>query len=291
MRGSSKARTATRPMHRSAAASCFAPMPIWWTAQRRKPFPTPTLPKSSSAISASPAAAESGCSNSASSKKQSPRPKAGQGLGKRLFWLGPPDFRTGRLARTSARPAAAGRVVEADIAAAAVLAAAIKRLTARLHDRAARLVAAAAGDAAAVGRVFALADAAGEVALANGQAVQGRAARAQSARERLAKILQRGAGHVVVADAVDLEPLFAFFESQLAARHNTPAGCGCAGGQTSRRGGDSRVASRAEEQTSLQDHRARHRNDSFQRPAVAQPLTGGCILQDIDRLGTSLRSS
>jgi hypothetical protein len=78
--------------------------------------------------------------------------------------------------RSSARPAAAGRVIEANEAAAAVLAAAVERLAARLQDRAASLVAAGAGDGAAVGRVLTLANAAGEVALADGQAVQGRAA-------------------------------------------------------------------------------------------------------------------
>ena len=138
----------------------------------------------------------------------------------------------GPVSQLSARAAAAGRVVEAHVATATVLAAAIERLAARLQDRAARLVAAAAGDRAAIGRVIAPADTAGEVALAYGQTIQRRAARAQSARERLAKILQRRARDFVVASAVDLEALFAFLEPQLTARDDTPTGRRCTGRQT-----------------------------------------------------------
>ena len=156
-----------------------------------------------------------------------------------------------------------------------MLAAAIERLAARLQDRAARLIAAAAGDRAAIGRVIALADAAGEIALANGQAVQSRAARAQSAGECLAKILQRRARHFVVARAVDLEAFFAFLEPQLAAGDDAPTGRRCTGRQTCRRGSDSRGSGRPEKQSSLQYHRARHRNDSFQKPVDVQPFTVG----------------
>jgi len=140
-----------------------------------------------------------------------------------MTWLARTWVISGSLRRTSARPAAAGRVVEADVASATVLAAALERFAAGLQNRAARLVAAGARDAAAIGRVLALADAARQIALAHGQAVEGRTARAQPAGERLAEVLQRGARHVVIAGAVDLEPLFALFKLELAARDDAPA--------------------------------------------------------------------
>src|SRR5262245_20918037 len=83
-----------------------------------------------------------------------------------------------REAELAARTAAHGRVVEADIAAAATLAADAQAVAAGLEHGAAGLVAGSAGNAAAVLSVFALADAAREIALTAGNPVQRAAATA-----------------------------------------------------------------------------------------------------------------
>ena len=135
--------------------------------------------------------------------------------------------------RLAALAAADGRVAEANVAAAAVFAAAREAVTARLEHVAAGLVPAGAGDAAAVGRQVTLADAAGEAALANLNAVEGAAAGAGPFAKHFAKVLQRRAGYVVRARALDLESPFTLLERQLAPGQYGPVGpCRCA----SRRG-------------------------------------------------------
>ena len=82
------------------------------------------------------------------------------------------------------------RVAEADVAAAAALAAAFEAIAASLQHLAALGVAAGAGDAAAVLRVLALAVAAAQVEVANLNAVPGAGARAGAVAQSLAKALQ-----------------------------------------------------------------------------------------------------
>src|ERR1043165_1701590 len=94
----------------------------------------------------------------------------------------------------SAAAAANRRIAEADVAAAALLQAAGDRLAAGLQDLPARFVAADAGDTAAVFGVLARANAAGEVALADGNAVERAAAAAKAPRKHLAEVLQGAAG-------------------------------------------------------------------------------------------------
>jgi hypothetical protein len=147
----------------------------------------------------------------------------------------------------SAGSAAAGRVVETHVAAATLLQAAFERGAAGLQDCRAGLVAAGAGDAAAVSGLLALADAAREVALAKRQAVERAAAGAQSAGECLAQVLQRRAGDIVIAVAVDLEAAGALFDLQRAPWNHAPACRGSACGQTSRRGSHCGTPGRSDE--------------------------------------------
>jgi len=123
-----------------------------------------------------------------------------------------------------ARAAADGRVVEAHVAAAAVLAALADALAASLELLAAFLVAAGAGDAAAVFGLLALAMATGEVALADADAVFTAAATAATFGQHAAEILQRALGHFVLAAAIDLEAALALLELHRAARHALPVG-------------------------------------------------------------------
>jgi hypothetical protein len=150
--------------------------------------------------------------------------------------------------------AAARGVVEANVAAAALLQAALQRRTAGLEDRAARLVAAGAGDAAAILCVFTLADAAGQVALADAQSVERTAAGAQPARERAAEIVQRGTGNVVIAVAVDLKSTGALLNLHGASGNDTPSGRR-SGGEAGLRRRNGRSTGRTKEQTSFQHHR------------------------------------
>jgi hypothetical protein len=175
-------------------------------------------------------------------KQRVPGPRSAQGLCRLV---------SAKLRYALAGAAAAGRVVEADVAAAALLEAAMQRRAARLQDRAASLVAAGAGDAAAVRRVFTLAHAAGEVALAYGQAVERAAAGAQAAGQCLAQVLQRGTGHVVFAVAVNLESTAALFDLHRAAGNDAPSRCRGTGRETCRRGCDGGSASRTKEQPPL----------------------------------------
>ena len=106
-------------------------------------FPTPMSRESSSVISASRGHSEGDLSNPARKKTESPTENRSGTRNKVVFVRPRHKINAGNLSQILARPAAAGRVVEADVAAAALLAAAVERLAARLHDRAARLVAAA----------------------------------------------------------------------------------------------------------------------------------------------------
>jgi hypothetical protein len=147
----------------------------------------------------------------------------------------------------SAGSAAAGRVVEADVAAATLLQAAIERGAAGLQNRRAGFVAAGAGDAAAVSGLLALADAACKVALAKCQAVERAAAGAQSAGESLAQVLQRRTGDIVIAVTVDLEAAGALFNFQRASRNDAPACRGSACGETRGRGSHCGTPGRSDE--------------------------------------------
>jgi hypothetical protein len=96
------------------------------------------------------------------------------------------------------------------------------------------LVATGASDAAAVFRIFALAVAIGERALAALNAILGAQAAAQAVGQHAAEVLQRGARQFIFRAAMDLEAAGALFELHFAARHNTPI----AGGR--RCGGEAR---------------------------------------------------
>jgi hypothetical protein len=115
-------------------------------------------------------------------------------------------------------------VVEADVAAAAGLAASREAVAAGLQDIAASLVAGGAADAAAVLGVFALANTAGQVALADADSVLAAAAAAEAVTKHPAEILQGAAGDFVFALAVNLETAGALFELDLAAGQDAPIG-------------------------------------------------------------------
>jgi len=136
-----------------------------------------------------------------------------------------------------ARADAAARVAEADIAAAAALAARFQAVTAGLQHFAALAVAAGARDAAAILRVFTLAVAAAEVEVAHLDAVPSATAGACAVAESLAKTLQRGTGDGIVACAVDSEPALALLKAQLASRHDAHIRRGSGGGGIGREGG------------------------------------------------------
>jgi hypothetical protein len=126
------------------------------------------------------------------------------------------------LLQLSAGAAANRRVVEADVASAAALAALLQAIAARLNHRAAFLVAARAANAAAILRVFALALAAGEINLAALNAIPRAAAAAQAVAQHAAKILQRAAGDFVIATAVNLAAGLRLFEFDRATWQHTP---------------------------------------------------------------------
>lgn len=154
--------------------------------------------------------------------------------------------------------AAHGRAVEAHVAAAALLAAARQGIAAGLQDAAAGFVAAETGDAAPVFDVLALGNAAGEIALANHHAIERATTRAHATREHLTKILQGGAGDVVVAPAVDLEASLALLELDVATRYDTPVlGGGDARGT---HGGSSNVTG---QHTAVHHDSTGHQHNSF----------------------------
>src|SRR3954451_13340143 len=108
--------------------------------------------------------------------------------------------------------AADRRVVEADVASAARLAAARQTIAARLNHGLAGLVARCAADAAAVFGVFALANTDGEVALAAGDSVARAAAAAETVGQHAAKVLQRAAGDFIIAATMNLAAVRRLFE-------------------------------------------------------------------------------
>jgi hypothetical protein len=132
----------------------------------------------------------------------------------------------GWLQQLGAGAAANRRVIEADVAAAAALAAGLEAVAASLDHRTAGLVARRAADAAAVFGVFALANTAGQIALAAANAVAGATAAAQTVGQHAAEILQCAAGNFIIAAAVDLAAVRCLFELDGAARQHAPIGAG-----------------------------------------------------------------
>ena len=135
-------------------------------------------------------------------------------------------FRASDLTNCSAeqlvRATANRRVVEAHVAAAAALAAAAQAVAAGLNHCLAGLVARCAANAAAIFRKLALANTASEIALAAANSVAGATAAAQAIRQHPAKVLQRSAGHIVIAAAMNLAAVRGLFELDRAARQYTP---------------------------------------------------------------------
>jgi hypothetical protein len=130
------------------------------------------------------------------------------------------------LKRLSAGAAANRRAIEAHVAAATVVAAGLKAFAALLDHRAAGLIAARAGDAAAVLRVLALAGAAAQINLAALDAVPRAAAAAQAIGQHAAKVLQRAAGDFVFTAAMNFAAGRGFLEFDCAARQYTPVSRG-----------------------------------------------------------------
>jgi hypothetical protein len=87
-----------------------------------------------------------------------------------------------------------------------------------LQHFAATLVAAGAGDAAAVFGQFAAAIALAQVELAAGDSVLRAAETAKPITGHFAEILKRCASNFIIATAVDLEPACALFEAKFTAR-------------------------------------------------------------------------
>jgi hypothetical protein len=123
-----------------------------------------------------------------------------------------------------ARAAADRRAVEANVAATTAFAALLQAVAERLDLLAAFLVAARAGDAAAVLGVLALAVGEGEAALAAANAILAAVAANATFREHPAEILERAARDVIVALALDLAAVFGLLELDLASRHDVPVG-------------------------------------------------------------------
>jgi hypothetical protein len=120
--------------------------------------------------------------------------------------------------------AADRRVVEADVATAATLAASAEAVAARLNHRAAGFVARRAADAAAVLGVFTFANTDGEVALAAGDPVAGARAAAETIGQHAAEVLQRATRDFVIATAMDLAAVRGLFELDGATWQHAPIG-------------------------------------------------------------------
>ena len=118
--------------------------------------------------------------------------------------------------------AADRRVVEANVAGAARFAAGAEAVAAGLNHSLAGLVARGAADAAAVFRVFALANTDGEVALAAGDSVARAATAAETIGQHPAEILQRATGDFIVAAAMDFAAVRGLFELDGATRQHAP---------------------------------------------------------------------
>jgi len=128
------------------------------------------------------------------------------------------------LLQLRAGAAANWRVVEADVAAATRFAAGVEAIAAGLDHGLAGFVAGGAADAAAVFGVFALANTDGEVALATGDSVARAAAAAEAIGQHAAEVLQRAAGNVIIAAAMDLAAVRGLFELDGATRQHAPIG-------------------------------------------------------------------
>jgi len=111
-------------------------------------------------------------------------------------------------------------VVEAHGAGAATFLAAAQAIAHCLNHFLADFVAGLAADADAVGRHFAGAMAAGEIALAQADAVPATANGAHPAGECAAEVLQRFAANLIFANAVDFAAVGALFNADFALRNN-----------------------------------------------------------------------
>ena len=120
--------------------------------------------------------------------------------------------------------AANWRVVEADVAGTARFAAGAEAIAAGLNHGLAGLIARRAANAAAVFGVFALANTDGEIALAAGDAVERAATAAEAIGQHAAEVLQRAAGHFIIAAAMNLAAVRGLFELDRAARQHAPIG-------------------------------------------------------------------
>src|SRR5207253_10562467 len=116
------------------------------------------------------------------------------------------------------RAAAAAGVAEANVAAAAALAAGFQAIAAGLQHLAALGVAAGAGDAATFLGVLALAVAAAEIEVADLNAIPGAGARTGAIAQGLTKALQCGAGDLIAARAINAKTTLALLELQLTPR-------------------------------------------------------------------------
>ena len=144
--------------------------------------------------------------------------------------LCPPEFTRPVFTLRFARAAAAAGIAEANVAAAAALAAGFQAVAAGLQHLAALGVAAGAGDAATVLRVLALAVAAAQVEIADLNAIPGARARAGAVAQGLTKALQRLASSRIVATALNAKTTFALFELQFTPRHHADIRGGACGG-------------------------------------------------------------
>jgi hypothetical protein len=91
-----------------------------------------------------------------------------------------------------------------------------------LNHRAAGLVAGRAADAAAVFRILAFTLTAREIALATGDTIPRAIAAAQAVGQHPAQVLQRAAGNLIVAPALDLAAVRRLFELDGATRQHAP---------------------------------------------------------------------
>ena len=157
-------------------------------------------------------------------------------------------------------PAAAACIAEANVAAAAALAAGFQAIAAGLQHLAALGVAAGAGDAAAVLRVLALAMTAAEIEVANLNAIPGAGARAGAVAQGLTKALQGGAGDLIIARAVQAKTTLALLKPQFAPWHHADIRRGGRGGSIGRPG-SGRCSGR--ESTSTFHDSAGHKQHSF----------------------------
>ena len=96
-----------------------------------------------------------------------------------------------------------------------------------LDQRAAGGIAAGAGDAAAVGRQFAAAVPAAQIAVAQGLSVVDAAEPAHAGVEHAAEVLEHILGHFVIAGAMDFAPVFALLDFHRAARQNLKTASRC----------------------------------------------------------------